>query len=362
MGLKDYKEIGNLGFILSSVELFTALDKNNNSVLIKRLDKSGHALAVTKFRSAAETQQNLNSEFLLKPSKIIDDEQFCFAVLPYNHTSQTLADWIKNQPHSLLAKLKVAANLCALVADFHQHQFILRSLTPEKILVDHDYQVKLIDISLISKVNIINKKLTLGHLEQSQLATISPEATGRTNRAVEQRSDLYSLGAVLYKLFTLHYPFESDDEIEMVHAHIAKQAQPANELNPNVPAQLASIINKLLSKSPEQRYLSILGLQSDMERCFEEYKQDNKISSFQLSQQDYSDRIHFSSKLFGRDQEMATLLGAFAKTVKEKSKQLFVISGYSGVGKSRLVQEVYKEVIEQQAYFITGKFDQYKKK
>jgi len=361
MHLKDYKVLNNHGVISSSIELYAALDEQNNYVLIKRFNKNHNSLTTEKFKATIELQQNLKSANVLSPIKITEDSNFCYVVLPYNKTSISLASWINDKPHSILAKLKVALNLCLMTAELHQNKFILRSITPEKILIDTEYNVKLIDISLISKVSIISKKLTIGQLDKSQLATISPEATGRTNRAVDQRSDLYSLGATLYKLFTLRYPFESSDEMELVHSHIAKQAPNANDINPNVPEQVSLIINKLLSKSPEQRYISVQGLLSDIEHCYREYQEQQAIATFPLDLNDFSEHIEFSSKLYGREHEIMALLGSFAKTSKLKTKEIFVVSGYSGVGKSRLVQEVYQAVIEQQAYFISGKFEQYKK-
>jgi len=357
---QDYTLLDEQPAISASVQLFTAKSHDGQHLLLKRCNKE-LSKALDRFKATLLLQQQLKITGISKPCETFEDEKYSYAVFPHDQSSQTLLETCDQNKLELAEKLILAINLCQLVHELHARKLILNSVNPDKIYLTPDLQVEIIDLSHAAKVSVISKKLSLGQLDKQQLVTISPEATGRVNRAVEQRSDLYSLGVCLYKLFTGHYPFESDDEMEMVHAHIARQPQPANDRNPELPQQIADILAKLLSKSPEQRYLSAQGLINDLSLCQLQLQKHNEIQTFPLDNNDFSDQINFSPKLYGREQEITTLLGAFAKTVKLKTKQLFVVSGYSGVGKSRLVQEVYKAVIEQQAYFITGKFEQYKK-
>ncbi|MEW6983824.1 response regulator [Colwelliaceae bacterium 6471] len=347
--------------ISTSTQLYTAVDRDERLVLIKRFKKSADDLATAKFKAISELQQRITIDGVSAPFETFEDAYYCYAVFDHQENRKTLLEVASEQQLSFEEKLLIAINLCQLVDNIHRKKFILNNISPSKFYVHANYDVSLIDISQAGKISIISKNITANQLDKTYLKTMSPEATGRINRAVEQRSDLYSLGATLFQLFTGRYPFIFSDEMKMVHAHIAKIPKLAHELCADIPEQLSYILAKLLKKSPEQRYISAHGLLNDLALCLQQYQQTNAIETFALDNNDFTDQLVFSPKLFGREQEILSLLGAFSNTVTSNSKQVFVISGYSGVGKSRLVEEVYKAVIEQDAYFISGKFEQYKK-
>lgn len=192
------------------------------------------------------------------------------------------------------------------------------------------------------------------------LAYSSPEQTGRMNRQVDYRSDYYSLGIVLYELLSGHLPFESDSVMELVYSHIAKKPLPPSRFNPAIPDAVGNIVLKLLAKNAEDRYQSLEGLLSDIERCLTAWQESGTVQPFPLAQQDVCDRLQISQKLYGRDCEYARLLSAFKK-VTTGTAELVLVTGYSGVGKSSLVNEIHKPVVAQGGYFISGKFDQFKR-
>ncbi|GGI53465.1 trifunctional serine/threonine-protein kinase/ATP-binding protein/sensor histidine kinase [Oxalicibacterium solurbis] len=192
------------------------------------------------------------------------------------------------------------------------------------------------------------------------LAYSSPEQTGRMNRQVDYRSDYYSLGIVMYELLTGQLPFESDSVMELVHSHIARRAVPPSRLNPAIPDVLGDIVLKLLAKNAEDRYQSLDGLLADIESCRRALTETGIAESFPLARNDVCDRLQISQKLYGRDVECAHLLQAL-KNVVAGSAELVLVTGYAGIGKSSLVNEIHKPVVAQGGYFISGKFDQFKR-
>jgi histidine kinase len=192
------------------------------------------------------------------------------------------------------------------------------------------------------------------------LAYISPEQTGRMNRQIDYRSDYYSLGIVMYELASGHVPFEFDSVMEQIHSHIAKKPLPPSRSNPAVPDAVGAVILKLLAKNAEDRYQSLDGLLSDIERCRNALAETGIVELFPLAQNDACDRLQISQKLYGRDSEYIRLLNAF-KRVVGGSAELLLVTGYSGIGKSSLVNEIHKPVVAQSGYFISGKFDQFKR-
>ena len=195
---------------------------------------------------------------------------------------------------------------------------------------------------------------------EGTLAYISPEQTGRMNRAMDYRTDFYSLGVAFYELLTGQLPFATSDSLTLVHAHIAQQPIPPHELNPAIPQPLADITLKLMEKNAEERYQSAYGLKADLETCWREWQAKGRIDPFVLARQDLSDQFQIAQKLYGREAEIEILLAGFSR-VSQGASEVMLVSGYSGIGKSALVQEVYKPITSQRGYFISGKYDQFQR-
>ncbi|MBD0388203.1 MAG: AAA family ATPase, partial [Nostoc sp. C3-bin3] len=219
-------------------------------------------------------------------------------------------------------------------------------------------QVKLIDFSIASLLPRETQTLISPNVLEGTLAYISPEQTGRMNRGIDYRTDFYSLGITFYELLTGKLPFQSEDTMELVHCHIAKTAPLIHEANSAIPSVFSEIVNKLMAKNPEDRYQIALGLKYDLEKCLVQLKETGTIESFAIAQQDICDRFIIPDKLYGRDTEVETLLQAFER-VSLGATEMMLVAGFSGIGKTAVINEVHKPIVRQRGCFIKGKYDQF---
>ena len=271
-------------------------------------------------------------------------------------------DRVLNQFQEIGQFLKFAIQIVAALTQIHQKQIIHKDLKPQNIIVNLDTkQVKIADFGLAAFIPYNSQLVSSSNRIEGSLPYLPPEQTGRMNRGIDQRSDLYSLGVTFYEMLTGKLPFTGNDPLEWIHCHIAKEAIAPVKINSNIPQVLSDIIVKLLAKVPESRYQSAAGLQFDLERCLQTWKTTGQIPSFTLGEQDISDRLQIPQKLYGREQEIAQLLKTFASVVTQGTPELILVSGYSGIGKSSLVNELHRPIVETRGIFISGKFDQYKR-
>ncbi|MBX2868447.1 MAG: AAA family ATPase [Acidiferrobacterales bacterium] len=273
----------------------------------------------------------------------------------------TLSESVRGKQNDIACFLRLSISIAKALGDIHQHNIIHKDVSAQNILVGtHDQNITIIDFGISSKINL--KRPHLGNPErlEGNLGYISPEQTGRVNRVVDYRSDLYSMGVVFYEMLTGSLPFSGKDAMEMVHAHIAQEPPSATELNETVPLQISRIIKLLLEKNAEDRYQSAYGVAHDLERCLHYLEQNKVIPEFILGESDYSGRFQIPQKLYGRQTEANTLLDAFAKASQGALKTIMV-AGYSGTGKSALVHEIHKPITQKRGHFIEGKFDQFQR-
>jgi Nif-specific regulatory protein len=257
--------------------------------------------------------------------------------------------------------LKIASLLSQTVGDLHRHQIVHRDITPKNIIVNaSEGKVRLIDFSISSRIGPENQQLGHSSVLQGTPAYMAPEQTGRMNRAVDYRADLYSLGVTFYELLTGRLPFQSSDPLELVHFHIAKAPTPPHLLDPNLPRPISEIVMRLLAKNAEDRYKSAYGLKSDLDACAAQWHTTGAIRAFALAENDFSEHFQVSQKLYGREHEIATLIEAFER-VSRGTSEMMLVAGYSGIGKSALVNEVHKPIVRERGHFIFGKFDQFKR-
>ncbi|MEH2117156.1 AAA family ATPase [Nostoc sp.] len=258
--------------------------------------------------------------------------------------------------------LKIAIEITSTLAQIHSHHIVHKDIKPQNILVNLETnQIKIADFGIAAFIPYEQQRVSSSSRIEGSLPYLSPEQTGRMNRGIDHRSDLYSLGVTFYEMLTGQLPFQGKDPLEWVHCHIAKSPPSPKKLNSDIPQMLCEIIIKLLSKVAEQRYQSALGLQFDLERCLEQLETTTEIQSFVLGEQDISERFQIPQKLYGREQEIAKLLQAFERVVSQGKPEIVFVSGYAGVGKSSLVKEIHKPIVKEHGVFICGKFDEYKR-
>ncbi len=258
--------------------------------------------------------------------------------------------------------LKIAIEITSKLVQIHTHHIVHKDIKPQNILVNLETnQVKIADFGIAAFIPYQQQIVSSSSRIEGSLPYLSPEQTGRMNRGIDHRSDLYSLGVTFYEMLTGQLPFQGKDPLEWVHCHIAKSPLSPTKLNSDIPPMLCEIIMKLLSKVAEYRYQSALGLQFDLELCLKQLQTTGQIQSFILGEQDISDRFQIPQKLYGREQEIAKLLQAFERVVSQGKPEIVFVSGYAGVGKSSIVKEIHKPIVRERGAFICGKFDQYKR-
>jgi predicted ATPase/signal transduction histidine kinase len=261
------------------------------------------------------------------------------------------------EPLTLEEILSIAIQLADILHNLHQNRVIHKDIKPANILIHpQSKQVKLIDFSIASLLPKETQEIKNPNGLEGTLAYISPEQTGRMNRGIDYRSDFYSLGVTLFELLTGKLPFPLTDPMELVHCHMAKM--PPSVLSEDIPQVLAEIVMKLMAKNAEDRYQSALGLKFDLENCLYQLKETGKIEGFEIAKRDLCDRFNIPEKLYGREREVQTLLEAFER-VADGTSELMLVAGFSGIGKTAVVNEVHKPIVRQHGYFIKGKFDQF---
>jgi PAS domain S-box-containing protein len=258
--------------------------------------------------------------------------------------------------------LRIAIGLAAALSQLHKRKLIHKDVKPSNVLVDSvTGRVWLTGFGIASRLPREHQSAEPPEFISGTLAYMAPEQTGRMNRSIDSRSDLYALGVTLYEMLTGSLPFRASDPMEWVHCHIARRPVPPHERVKSVPTWLSAIVMKLIAKTPEERYQTATGLESDLRRCLAEWEAHGSIAEFSPGQHDAPDRLLIPEKLYGRAREIEILLGAFERVVAGGGPGLVLVSGYSGVGKSAFVNELHKPLVPPRGLFASGKFDQYKR-
>ncbi|XYH98616.1 AAA family ATPase [Sorangium sp. So ce1128] len=266
---------------------------------------------------------------------------------------------LKTRSLDLRSTLKIAASVADALASIHQHDIIHKDIKPHNILVHTDtWAAQLIGFGIATRL----ARETQGPAErldtlEGTLAYMSPEQTGRMNRALDDRTDLYSLGVTLYEMLTGVLPFQSTDPAELVHSHIARRPTPPREVSPEIPQIVSDIVMKLLAKAAEDRYETASGLAADLNECLAQLSATGRVDPFPLGRRDRSGKLRLPQKLYGREEETKALGSAWQRA-SSGAAEVFLVSGYAGVGKSVLIQDIHQFIARDGGHFIQGKFDQ----
>jgi histidine kinase len=356
---------------LSGYELKELIFKSYKSVIYRGKRNADNLPVIVKILNCEYPQDKEISAFFrefeitqkLTGSKIIR----VYSIEKYNNSyamvmedigGMSIAQNIQNVKLNFIEKISLAIEIAELLIQTHQQNIIHKDINPTNIIWNRsNNQIKLIDFGISTELTKeLTQPVNLNILEGT-MEYISPEQTGRMNRPLDYRTDLYSLGVTLYELFTGVLPFKGDDDAEIVYCHIARTPVPLNEVDRDIHELLSDIIMKLLSKNAENRYQSAIGLKKDLEKCEQMLLSDSKIERFPLGCNDVIDRFQIPHTLYGREDEVEKLIDGFDSVTKGETAAFF-ISGYAGIGKSSMIREIRKPVTGRKGFFISGKFDQ----
>jgi PAS domain S-box-containing protein len=363
--------------------------QDERAIVVKMLKQDYPSFQeLTRYKQEYEITRSLNLEGVVKAYSQ-QDYQRTLVILLEDFGGESLEQWMHKRPDfcpmPLSNFLRLAIDIADILGRIHAANVIHKDINPGNIVLNRDTGVvKIIDFGIATQLNRTNPTFKSPHVLEGTLAYLSPEQTGRMNRLLDYRTDFYSLGVTFYELLTGHLPFPTTDTLELVHCHIAKQPVPPHELNATIPKVVSNIILKLMAKNASDRYQSAWGIKADLANCVHQLASIGQIDRIQLGLQDVSNQFQIPQKLYGRDKEVAMLLAAFVRVAcpednrvaslhnnsertweKEQTGnsrfkvEMMLVSGYAGIGKSALVQELYKPITQKRGYFIWGKFDQF---
>jgi len=272
---------------------------------------------------------------------------------------ESLKIWMQQRSFTLEEFLLLAIATTEILGQIHRANIIHKDINPSNIVFNPATgQLKIIDFGISTQLTRETPTLKNPNILEGTLGYISPEQTGRMNRSLDYRADFYSLGVTFYQLLTGKLPFETEDALELVHCHIARQSVPPHEIEPEVPVIVSQLVSKLMAKNAENRYQTAGGIKHDLEMCLVQLQATGNIEQFALGTRDITDRFLIPEKLYGRETEVSSLLAAFER-VSTGSAEMMLVAGFSGIGKTAVVNEVHKPIARQRGYFIKGKYDQF---
>ncbi|MEG4997822.1 AAA family ATPase [Microcoleus sp. B4-D4] len=340
--------------------IYRAIREEDNQPIILKVLKEDYPTPqeLSHYRTEYEITKSLN---LTNIVKVYDLQKYQNTLVMFleDFGGESLKVWMQQRSFTLEEFLKIAIATTDTLGQIHAANIIHKDINPSNIVYHPATgQLKIIDFGISTKLTRENPTIKNPNVLEGTIAYMSPEQTGRMNRSLDYRTDFYSLGITFYELLTRKLPFETSDALELVHCHIAKQPLSPSLLNSEIPLVIADIVRKLMAKTTEDRYQSAFGIKADLQECFDRLNR-NGISHFSIAQQDISNKFQLPQKLYGREREIETLLTAFDRVTSQS--EMILIAGYSGIGKTALVQELYKPITEKRGYFISGKFDQYQR-
>ena len=360
LNLPDYQETNQI-YTGTKTLVYRAIRTIDRQPAIVKVLRNPHPNIneLVQFRNQYLLTRYLEHPGLVQPLAL-EDYGNGYALIMKDEGEIPLWDYWQESPRSLGEFLAIATQLSEVLHYLSQKRIIHKDIKPSNILIHPETGlVKLIDFSISSVLPKEQQQLTNPNLLEGSLAYISPEQTGRMNRGIDYRTDFYSLGVTFFELLTGSLPFTTRDPMELVHCHIAQAVEfPASSEQSVVPEIVQKIVLKLMAKNAEERYQSALGLKHDLDRCEQQLQATGEINPFQLGERDFSDRFIIPEKLYGREREVQTLLDAFGR-VANGTTEMMLVAGFSGIGKTAVVNEVHKPIVGQRGYFLKGKFDQF---
>jgi serine/threonine protein kinase len=307
-----------------------------------------------------ELKEELDASWAVRPHELLHEDGRTIFIFD-DHGMEPL-DRLLGSPMDLRDFLRLAVGLSHAIGMMHDRGIIHKDVKPANVLVNRATgQVWLTGFGIASRQLRERQMPDQPEIIAGTLAYMAPEQTGRMNRSIDSRSDLYALGVTFYQMLTGSLPFAASDPMELVHCHIARRPTPPSARWSNIPSPVSAVVMKLLAKMAEDRYQTAVGAESDLRHCLTAWESSGRIDEFPLGEQDTPDRLLIPEKLYGRQSEIDALLASFDRVVASGTPELVLVSGYSGIGKSSVVNEVHKALVPSRGLFASGKYDQYKR-
>ncbi|MCP4136377.1 MAG: AAA family ATPase [bacterium] len=347
------------------------LEENRNTVIYRGIYNDQAVLLIdlrpdypsraniARFKHECELIRKADIDGVIKPIYLTDDKDVITLVLE-DFDGISLKSVIETRKLNLKEFLNIAIQLADIISLVHRNNIIHKNIRPPNILYNEKHDIiKLTGFGISSILTSENINIYDPGIIQGVLVYMSPEQTGRMNRSVDYRTDLYSLGITLYELLTGQLPFESHDPMEIIYAHIANKPRPLVMIDKDIPGVLSNIILKLLSKNADKRYQNALGLREDLKRCLDQLNTNGYIEDFPLCEMDIPDSFIIPYKHVGRTKELNAIMDVFLRVSRGAHEVVFV-SGEPGIGKTSLIREITRPIVEKRGYFISGKYDQFR--
>ena len=358
--------------VIAGFDIVDAIHQNERSAVYKALrltdNKKVILKTVNKIHPSPEELASLANEYKTLSALNVKGVIKVLEKIEHNNTPVivqedidgiSLIELIKPKAFNISEFLEVSLKIAEALVGIHKNGLTHKDINPSNIIFNRtSRELRLIDFGLSSRLNFERASTVHPNKLEGTLGYMSPEQTGRMNRSTDYRSDFYSLGISFFQLLTNELPFYSDDRMEVIHFHLARNI-PFSEKFEKLPSIVFKIILKLTAKDAEDRYQSATGLKHDLEKCIKQHKATGDIVEFELGTHERVSNFHIPEKLYGRDPEIERVLNAFSK-VEIGASELLLIKGYSGIGKTILINEIQKPVVRKKGYFISGKYDQFR--
>lgn len=332
---------------------------DRHPVVIKLLRADGSSPPeIARIKHEHEILQGKNIPGIITPLELVHHERGLALVLE-GFVGQSLQEFARSRSVDLETFFAIAIQLTDTLGRLHRQNIIHKDIKPANIIIDPEtLETRITDFSIAAILPDTRVNLPPNQHLEGTLAYMSPEQTGRIDRAIDYRTDFYALGITFYELLAGRLPFNASEPMEWVHAHLAKSATPLCQLCPSIPPIVSDIIDKLIAKRPEARYQSAYGLKADLNSCAQQWRDRHQIEPFPLARHDRSVELRLPDKLYGREAEIQSLSIALDRASRGTT-ELVLVRGYSGIGKSALVGELHAPTTRRGGYFIDGKFDRF---
>ena len=357
--IAGYKRLKQIKETAHSVIYRATRTEDNLSIIIKLIKQDyPHPETIHRYQQEYEIINCLTHPGIIKTYGLVRHEHR-LAIALEDFGGDPVSCLVQKTQICIAQVLKIAIQIVDALVVIHDSNIIHKDINPNNILYNQTTaELKIIDFGIATQLPKEQKSIQNYSTLGGTLPYVSPEQTGRMNRSLDYRSDYYSLGVTLYELLTKQLPFKCQEPMELIYAHLAKTPLSPQQIQSEIPQPVSQIVMKLMAKNAEERYQSALGIKHDLEVCLEQLINQGEITEFELGQQDRSDRFTISDKLYGREAEVKVLLDSFERVALGHG-ELMLVAGYSGIGKTALINEVQKPIVRQKGYFIQGKFDQF---